>query len=134
MRLNKIEVQAFRNIHNQTVHFSEGSTVLYGDNAQGKTNLLEAVYLLAAGKSFRARKQKEMVPSEKNFFRIACETENDGVKHTLAMSYSEKDATKPCSVYGQRASTPSSCNLWVSAAINGISNPPSSLAKSVSNN
>lgn len=57
----RIEIQNFRNIDRAQVSFSEEVNLLYGHNAQGKTNLLEAVYFTALGKSFRPVKESELV-------------------------------------------------------------------------
>ena len=56
-----IALSDFRNIESASVSFSPGVTVLYGDNAQGKTNLLEAVYYAAIGKSFRGQNAPEVI-------------------------------------------------------------------------
>ncbi len=61
MICKSIEVQNFRNIREATVAFSDGVNLLHGDNAQGKTNLLEAVYFTALGKSFRPAREAELV-------------------------------------------------------------------------
>ena len=61
MQARKITVRDFRNIKEATVNFSEGINVIYGDNAEGKTNLLEAVYFAAIGKSFRGQHINEMI-------------------------------------------------------------------------
>ena len=61
MRINRIALNGFRNYDFETADFSPGTNVIYGQNAQGKTNLLEAVYLLAAGRSFRTRFDKELI-------------------------------------------------------------------------
>ncbi len=61
MICTSIEVQNFRNIEAAEVTFSEGVNLLHGDNAQGKTNLLEAIYFTALGKSFRPVKEAELV-------------------------------------------------------------------------
>ena len=45
MILKSIEMSNFRNYEREEFHFHEGTNVLYGDNAQGKTNVLEAIYL-----------------------------------------------------------------------------------------
>ena len=58
---NGIDIQNFRNIESASVAFSDGVNLLHGDNAQGKTNLLEAVYFTALGKSFRPVKEAELV-------------------------------------------------------------------------
>lgn len=61
MILDSISVSDFRNIESATVTFSPKENVLVGENAQGKTNLIEAIYLLACGKSFRVSKYRELI-------------------------------------------------------------------------
>ena len=56
-----IDIRNFRNIETASVTFTEGVNLLHGDNAQGKTNLLEAVYFTALGKSFRPVKEAELI-------------------------------------------------------------------------
>jgi DNA replication and repair protein RecF len=58
---HSIEIENFRNIGSASVAFTEGVNLLHGDNAQGKTNLLEAVYFTALGKSFRPVKEAELI-------------------------------------------------------------------------
>ena len=53
MLCKKVELQNFRNAECETVTFDDGINVLHGENAQGKTNLLEAIYYVSLGKSFR---------------------------------------------------------------------------------
>jgi DNA replication and repair protein RecF len=66
MKVNKIEFESFRNIDSEIIEFSDGINVIYGENAQGKTNILEGIYLFARGKSFRAFKDKELIKFDKN--------------------------------------------------------------------
>ena len=61
MRINRIALNGFRNYDFETADFSPGTNVIYGANAQGKTNLLEAVYILASGRSFRTRFDRELI-------------------------------------------------------------------------
>ena len=61
MRINRIALNGFRNYDFETADFSPGTNVIYGENAQGKTNLLESVYMLAMGRSFRTRFDKELI-------------------------------------------------------------------------
>ena len=53
MRILKIALNGFRNYEWETADFSADTNIITGENAQGKTNLLEAVYMLSCGKSFR---------------------------------------------------------------------------------
>ena len=66
MKVNNIEFDSFRNIENEKIEFKDGINVIYGENAQGKTNILEGIYLFARGKSFRAFKDKELVKFDKS--------------------------------------------------------------------
>src|SRR5690349_12041774 len=60
MRIDRIETLGFRNLEG-TVEFGGGLNILYGDNAQGKSNLLEAIYILGMTKSFRTNQLREAV-------------------------------------------------------------------------
>ena len=61
MICKKTELTGFRNIEHAEVEFSDGVNVLVGGNAEGKTNMLEAIYLFALGKSFRGAKEEEII-------------------------------------------------------------------------
>ncbi|HBD86917.1 MAG TPA: DNA replication/repair protein RecF [Clostridiales bacterium] len=61
MRINRIALSGFRNYEWESVEFFHGTNVITGANAQGKTNLLEAVYMLTGGKSFRTRFDRELI-------------------------------------------------------------------------
>ena len=61
MIVRAVTLHDYRNVPEAEVHFTEGVNLLVGDNAQGKTNLLEAIYLFALGKSFRGAKESELV-------------------------------------------------------------------------
>lgn len=61
MRIDRIALNGFRNYDFEAVEFSPGTNVIFGENAQGKTNLLEAVYILASGRSFRTRFDRELI-------------------------------------------------------------------------
>lgn len=61
MNVKKIKIKDFRNIKKAEVAFADGVNLLVGDNAQGKTNLLEAVFYVAIGKSFRAARDEDMI-------------------------------------------------------------------------
>lgn len=61
MYIKNIKLNNFRNYESQQIDLSEGINLFVGDNAQGKTNILEAIFLCAIGKSFRAKKEKELI-------------------------------------------------------------------------
>ena len=71
MILKKFSAENFRNVEKESISFLPGVNLLYGDNAQGKTNAIEAIYLFARGKSFRAKEDKELLKFNEEGFRIS---------------------------------------------------------------
>ena len=61
MIIKSIELNNFRNYENLNISFDEGTNILFGDNAQGKTNILEAAYLSGTSKSHKGSRDKEMI-------------------------------------------------------------------------
>ena len=61
MLCKKVELCNFRNVESEVVEFSDGINILHGENAQGKTNLLEAIYYVSLGKSFRTTHDEDMI-------------------------------------------------------------------------
>lgn len=61
MICSSISLCNYRNISLETVSFSDGVNVLFGDNAQGKSNILEGIYFFARGRSFRGAREREMI-------------------------------------------------------------------------
>ena len=66
MWINKIKVNDFRNYDNEEIELNKNINIFYGENAQGKTNIIEAIFLSSMGKSFRAKKDKEMIKLSEN--------------------------------------------------------------------
>ena len=61
MRIDRLRLENFRSYSSQTVEFDRACNVIYGDNAQGKTNLLEAIVCLSCGRSPRTRTDRELI-------------------------------------------------------------------------
>ena len=70
MNLKELNLRSFRNYEEVHIDFEPGVNLIVGDNAQGKTNLLEAISYLGSGKSFRAQKTSEMVRFGDDFAEI----------------------------------------------------------------
>ncbi len=79
MKLKKISLHNFRNYEDQELDFSDGINVLLGENAQGKTNLLEAIYVLALARSHRTSNDKEL---------ISWDSQNAQIKGLVEKQYS----------------------------------------------
>lgn len=80
MKILKVELENFRNAENETIDFGGGVNLLYGKNAEGKTNVLEAIYFFARGKSFRGAKDSDIVRFSEKGYRTKIEFERkDGI-------------------------------------------------------
>ena len=83
MQIKKLFLQNFRNYENEQFDFSEGLNVLFGKNAQGKTNCAEAVFYLCTGASLRIRHDKQLIRHGAEFAKITAEAENRYGKVTI---------------------------------------------------
>ena len=78
MGLKRINLKNFRSYSERKFVFSGGVNVVYGNNAKGKTNLLEAIYLVSVGESFKARRTEEMISFGEEVGSVAIEVEYGG--------------------------------------------------------
>ena len=75
MWVKKIKIINFRNYKNEEINLEKNINIFFGDNAQGKTNIIEAIFLGGFGKSFRTNKDKEMINTEKEEATVEIEYE-----------------------------------------------------------
>lgn len=87
MIIKKFSAQGFRNIEKAEIEFSPGANLLVGENAQGKTNAIEGIYIFARGKSFRKQEDRELLGFGKEGFRISIEYEDITGSNTLEYAY-----------------------------------------------
>jgi DNA replication and repair protein RecF len=85
MKLNRLSISAFRNIEQAELVPGSNFNVLYGNNAQGKTNLLESIYLLGTMKSFRHARNRDLVTWHAPHGIIRGWVERDGVTREIAL-------------------------------------------------
>ncbi len=85
MYIKKLTLTGFRNYNEAELEFSPLTNVIYGNNAQGKTNILEAVYLFAQGRSHRAKTDKELVKFGEEFARLAIDFEDSDRSYNAQM-------------------------------------------------
>ena len=78
MRIDALTLEGFRNYEKQSLSFDPNCNVIYGENAQGKTNLLEAMVYLSCGRSPRARADREMIGFERDSALIAGQIDSRG--------------------------------------------------------
>lgn len=97
MKAHKLSLTDFRNYESQEICFSPGVNIIFGDNAQGKTNILEAVYFFAMGKSNRARRDSELIRHGSSKAEISLEFE-DSVKRNILSAEIFKDKRKKLAI------------------------------------
>ena len=78
MRINSLTLLNFRNYEHLDITFDEGTNILYGDNAQGKTNILEAAYVSFLTRSFRISNEKNLITFSKDIARVEGDIEKRG--------------------------------------------------------
>lgn len=71
MYISSLSLSNFRNYTSEKIEFSPYTNVIYGDNAQGKTNILEAVYIFSQGRSHRTKFDKELIKFGEDFSRLS---------------------------------------------------------------
>ena len=101
MIIKSLELQNFRNYDSLEIHFSSGTNILYGDNAQGKTNILEAIYLSSTTKSHKGSKDKDIINFEKEEAHIRTFLEKDGLENKVDM-HLRKNKSKGIAINGQK--------------------------------
>ena len=77
MKVKQLELYNFRNYQLSKIVFGDGLNIIEGSNAQGKTNLIEAIYFCAVGKSFRATREKEVINWDKDISKIKVTLEKE---------------------------------------------------------
>lgn len=85
MKINQLELSEFRNYETLSVQFNDAVNILYGDNAQGKTNVLEAIYLCGTTKSHKGSKDKEMIRLSSEESHIRMQIKKAGIPHRIDM-------------------------------------------------
>lgn len=95
MRLDRLELTDFRNIVRATLTPAPQLTVLCGANGQGKTNLLEAIWLLTGGKSFRGAKDAELIRRDQPFSVLEADFEAGGRDQQLRLTVGAKGTPRP---------------------------------------
>ncbi|MCM1266720.1 MAG: DNA replication/repair protein RecF [Bacteroidales bacterium] len=101
MVIKSLELADFRNYDSLQIDFSEGTNILYGNNAQGKTNILEAIYLSATTKSHKGSKDKDIVNfnKEEAHIRTYLLKNEDEIRVDMHL---RKNKTKGIAIDGQK--------------------------------
>lgn len=100
MWVEELTLKDYRNYGSQRVHFSPSLNYVVGANGEGKTNLLEAIYLLATTKSHRLVGEKDLVQSGSDYFFISCRLRDARMSTTLELGYSASQRRKVAKISG----------------------------------
>ena len=101
MIIKSLELENFRNYNSLILNFDEGTNILYGDNAQGKTNVLEAIYVSATTKSHKGSKDKEIINFDKEEAHIRTFLSKGDMDYRVDM-HLRKSKSKGIAINGQK--------------------------------
>jgi DNA replication and repair protein RecF len=99
MIIKSIELNNFRNYENVLINFDEGVNILYGDNAQGKTNVLESIYMFGTTKSHRRSKDREIIRFDCDEAHVRSIFEKNDVDYQIDMQL-RKEKSKGIAING----------------------------------
>ncbi|NLL72231.1 MAG: DNA replication/repair protein RecF [Clostridiales bacterium] len=92
MIVKSLELKDYRNYEKLSLLFDDGTNILYGENAQGKTNILEAIYLCGTTKSHRGSKDREIIRFNQDEAHIRINIEKDQISHRIDMHLKKNKA------------------------------------------
>lgn len=101
MIIKSIELADYRNYDSLKLQFDKGTNILYGDNAQGKTNILEAIFVAATTKSHKGSKDREIIHFDREEAHIRTYLEKEGVETRVDM-HLRSSKSKGIAVDGQK--------------------------------
>ena len=101
MIIKSIELADFRNYETLNLTFDRGTNILYGDNAQGKTNILEAIYVVATTKSHKGSKDKDIIRFDKEEAHIRAYIEKEEIETRIDM-HLRSSKSKGIAIDGQK--------------------------------
>lgn len=99
MFIKSLKLADYRNYNELDIEFVNGTNILYGDNAQGKTNILEAIYLCGTTKSHKGNKDREIIQFEKDEAHIRSIIEKNNMEYKIDI-HLRKNKTKGIAING----------------------------------
>ena len=126
MYLKNLSLQNFRNYTKKDFNFSPKTTLIVGPNTSGKSNLIEAVFFLVSGRSFRIDKDEQLVKFDKNIARIKAKIEDSSCTfflndNTLRHANSEKVQDKDLEVVIAQGGVGGKLRPFKKYLVNGVS-------------
>ena len=99
MQIETLELSNFRNYDSLHMYLDPGTNILYGDNAQGKTNILESIYLCATTKSHRGSKDREIIHFDRDESHIRMQVRKHDMSYRIDM-HLKKNKSKGIAING----------------------------------
>lgn len=90
MFLTNLTLTNYRNYEHETLSFDQGVNIILGENAQGKTNMMEAIYVLAMAKSHRTTNDKDLIRWNEDYAKIEGRAEKRSGSLALELTISKK--------------------------------------------
>ena len=94
MQIKSIKLRDFRNYSRLDVNFAESFNIIYGNNAQGKTNIIEAIFLCASGRSQRTSRDDELIRNDASGFEIKLVMTKNGAEEEIHITFSKEERKK----------------------------------------
>lgn len=94
MIIKNVKLNNFRNYDELNLSLDKGVNIFYGDNAQGKTNIIEAIFMSAIGKSFRTNKDSELIKLGESFAQISVDFVNSDREGNIKIEINDKKKVK----------------------------------------
>lgn len=94
MHIKSIQLRNYRNYNYLNLNFADTFNIIYGNNAQGKTNIIEAIFLCASGRSHRTSRDDELIKSSASGFEIKLLMEKNGLEEEIHITFSKEERKK----------------------------------------
>lgn len=94
MQIKKLKLKNFRNYNSINIEFRNAFNIIYGNNAQGKTNIIESIFLCASGRSHRTSKDNDLLKNGTASFDIKLLLEKEGVQEEIQITYNNEERKK----------------------------------------
>lgn len=94
MYIKRLQLKNFRNYKEANINFARNFNIIYGYNAQGKTNILEAIFLCASGRSHRTSRDVELIRISEKGYQVKAEIEKSGLESSVEISYDRNEKKK----------------------------------------
>jgi len=107
LKIKKFKIKNFRNLEDTLIYPDEGKNILIGNNAQGKSNIIEAMYFLSTTRSYRVARVNDLIKWGSEWFFVHSEVLSGNIENDIKLYYSLKKKVYPSIIF--RKSLPANC-------------------------